>query len=48
VSAVSSYVVPSTGSEVSLAMVNLCTALGALCFLVGALLPLPEGARTSA
>jgi hypothetical protein len=41
VSAVTSYVVPSTGSEVSLAMVNLCTALGALCFLVGALRLLP-------
>jgi hypothetical protein len=24
--------------------VNLCTALGALCFLIGALLLLPEGA----
>ena len=48
VSAVTSYVVPSTGSEVSLSMVNLCTALGALCFLVGALLLLPEGAQTPA
>jgi hypothetical protein len=46
VSAVTSFVVPSTGSEVSLAMVNLCTALGALCFLVGALLLLPQGAQT--
>jgi hypothetical protein len=45
VSAVTAYVVPSTGSEVSLAMVNLCTALGALCFLVGALLLLPQGAQ---
>ena len=48
VSAVTSYVVPSTGSEVSLSMVNLCTSLGALCFLVGALLLLPEGAQTPA
>jgi hypothetical protein len=46
ISAVTSYVVPSTGSEVSLAMVNLCTALGALCSLVGALLLLPEGAQS--
>ena len=45
ISAVTSYVVPATGSEVSLAMVNLCTALGALCFLVGALLLLPKGAQ---
>ena len=45
VSAVASYVVPSTGSEVSVTLVNLGTALGALCFLVGALLLLPEGAR---
>jgi hypothetical protein len=45
VSAVTSFVVPSTGSEISLAMVNLCTALGALCFLVGAILLLPEGAQ---
>jgi hypothetical protein len=46
VSAATSYVVPSTDSEVNLALVNLCTALGALCFLVGALLLLPEGAQT--
>jgi len=44
VSAVAAYIVPSTGSEISLTLVNLCTALGALCFLVGALLLLPEGA----
>ena len=31
VSAVASYVVPSTDSAVSLTLVNLCTALGALC-----------------
>ena len=50
VSAVASYVVPSTDSAVSLTMVNLFTALGALCFLIGALLLLAEGApkqRTS-
>lgn len=28
-------------------MVNLCTTLGALCFLVGALLLLPQGAASS-
>jgi len=44
VSAVASYVVPSTGSEVDLTFVNTFTALGALCFLIGALLLLPEGA----
>jgi hypothetical protein len=42
VSAVTAFVVPSTGSEISLAMVNLGTALGALCFLVGALLLFPQ------
>ena len=44
VSAVADYVVPSTDSAVSLTMVNLFTALGALCFLIGALLLLAEGA----
>ncbi|MET0833641.1 MAG: hypothetical protein ABWZ62_06650, partial [Actinomycetota bacterium] len=47
VSAVASYVVPSTDSAVSLTLVNLGTALGALCFLIGALLLLPEGAPSS-
>jgi hypothetical protein len=45
VSAVASYVVPTTGDERNLAVVNTFTAFGALCFLVGALLMLPEGAR---
>jgi hypothetical protein len=45
VSAVASYVVPSTDSEVNLTMVNTFTALGALCFLIGALLLLAEGAN---
>jgi hypothetical protein len=44
-SAVASYVLPSTGSQVDVAIVNAGTALGALCFLVGALLLLPEGVR---
>jgi len=41
VSAVASYVVPSSGSILDLAAANWCTALGALCFFVGALLLLP-------
>jgi hypothetical protein len=45
VAAVASYVVPSTGSAVDLAAANLFTSLGGLCFLVGALLLLPESAR---
>jgi hypothetical protein len=42
VSAVASYVIPSTGSVVDLARANVGTAVGALCFLVGAILLLPE------
>jgi hypothetical protein len=38
VSAIASYVVPSTGSVLALAPANWTTALGALCFLIGALL----------
>lgn len=41
ISAIASFVVPSTGSILDLATANWCTALGALCFLVGALLSLP-------
>jgi hypothetical protein len=48
VSAVASYIVPTTGDERNLAVVNTFTALGALCFLIGAVLLLPEGARASA
>jgi hypothetical protein len=44
ISAIASYVVPSTGSVIDLAAVNLFTAFGALCFLVGAVLLLPESA----
>jgi hypothetical protein len=44
VSAVASYVVPTSGDERNLAVVNIFTALGALCFLIGAVLMLPEGA----
>jgi hypothetical protein len=42
ISALASYVVPSTGSMLDLAAVNWCTALGALCFFVGALMLLPH------
>jgi hypothetical protein len=40
--AIASYVVPSTGSVLDLAAVNWCTALGALCFFIGALMLLPR------
>lgn len=42
VSAVASYVVPSSGSILDLAASNWTTALGALCFFIGALLILPR------
>jgi hypothetical protein len=47
ISAIASFVVPSTGSILDLAAANWCTSLGALCFFVGALLSLPPspGAR---
>jgi hypothetical protein len=48
VSAVASHVVPTTGDERNLTVVNTFTALGALCFLIGAVLLLPQGARASA
>jgi hypothetical protein len=41
ISAVASYVVPASGSVLDLAAVNWCTALGALCFFIGALMLLP-------
>jgi hypothetical protein len=41
ISAVASYVVPSTGDALDLAGANVFTSLGALCFLIGALLLLP-------
>jgi hypothetical protein len=44
ISAVSSFVVPATGDVVALSAANAFTALGALCFLVGAVLLLPESA----
>jgi hypothetical protein len=36
--------VPANGSVLDLAVANVCTAFGGLCFLVGALLLLPESA----
>jgi hypothetical protein len=47
ISAISSYVVPATGGVVDLAAANAFTALGALCFLVGAVLLLPESATAA-
>jgi hypothetical protein len=41
ISAMAGYVVPSTGSALDLAAANTWTALGALCFLIGAILLLP-------
>ncbi|MGH3365151.1 MAG: hypothetical protein ACRDOW_10515 [Nocardioidaceae bacterium] len=45
VSAVAAYVLPATNSVVNLTVANATTSLGALGFLVGAVLLLPEGAR---
>jgi hypothetical protein len=42
ISAIVSFVVPSTGSMLDLAAVNWCTALGALCFFIGAVMLLPR------
>jgi hypothetical protein len=42
VSALAGYVVPSTGDVLDLAAANLTTALGAACFLIGALMLLPH------
>jgi len=42
VSAVASFVLPSTGIPVNLTLTNLGTFTGAICFLIGAILLLPE------
>jgi hypothetical protein len=47
ISAVAAYVVPSTGDALDLAGANVFTSLGALCFLVGAVLLLPRAADVS-
>jgi hypothetical protein len=41
ISTIASYVVPKTGDVLALAAANWTTALGALCFLIGALLLIP-------
>jgi len=45
VSAVTGFVLPATGLPVNVALTNAMTSLGALGFLVGALLLLPEGVK---
>ena len=45
VSTIGGYVLPSTGDALDLALANAGTALGALCFLAGALMSLPEAAE---
>ena len=45
ISAVAARYVPSTGESANLALVNLGTFLGAVCFLVGAVLLPVESAR---
>jgi len=45
IAAVASYVVPSTGSIIDLAAANFATAFGGLCFLIGAVLLLPQSAH---
>jgi hypothetical protein len=47
ISAVAAFVIPSTGSALDLARANSTTAFGALCFLIGAVLLLPEGSPAS-
>jgi hypothetical protein len=42
VSAIGAYIVPSTGSELDLALANWGTSLGALCFLIGAVMVYPR------
>jgi hypothetical protein len=46
IAAVASYVLPSTDAMISIGVTNLFTSLGALCFLIGAVLLLPEGTQT--
>jgi len=48
VSAVAAFYVPTTGDVVNTRLVNLGTAVGGVCFLVGAVLLLPERTRTTA
>jgi hypothetical protein len=48
ISAVAAFWMPSSGDVLALAASNWFTALGGLCFLVGAVLLLPESAATEA
>jgi hypothetical protein len=51
ISTIASYVVPATGDVLALAAANLATSLGALCFLIGAVMLLsdsPEAERLGA
>jgi hypothetical protein len=47
IAAIASYWVPSSGGVLDLAAANAFTALGGVCFLVGALLVLPRGDTSS-
>ena len=47
VAAVASFIVPTTGQARNITLVNLGTAIGGVCFLVGAILLLPERTRTA-
>jgi hypothetical protein len=47
ISAIAAYVVPSTGDALDLAGANVFTSLGALCFLIGAILLLPQDSEAS-
>jgi hypothetical protein len=42
ISAVAGYIVPKTGNVLDLAAANVTTSLGGLCFMIGAILLLPE------
>ena len=46
ISAIAGYVVPETGDVLDLAAANITTALGAICFLIGALLTVPDVPQT--
>jgi hypothetical protein len=45
VAAVTGYVLPATGQPVNVGLTNAATSIGAVCFLIGALLLLPEGTK---
>jgi hypothetical protein len=48
ISAIASYIVPSSGTMLDLAAANWTTSLGALCFLIGALMLLPRRSQETA